>query len=198
MKEGGSRRENRSGAGWCCPILAPRLLDPPRGNGRSPQPSEWSIGIDSRRKTRLPASRFSRKRVCNWFEKEGGRGGGTLALTDVILIEFVQRFQSRDRRLVYRELPGDVLARLPRGLLPLPLACLVPAWLPALRTLSGAKLARAAMIRRLLPGLAAPRTLATPSIRHGHHAAPRILPLRLWSLVERTVPGSKYFTLIVD
>lgn len=109
----------------------------------------------------------------------GWEGEGTLALTDVILIEFVQRFQSRDRRLVYRELPGDVLARLPRGLLPLPLACLVPAWLPALRALSGAKLARTAMIRRLLPGLAASRALATPSIRHGHHAAPRILPLRL-------------------
>ena len=102
-----------------------------------------------------------------------------MALTDVILIEFVQRFQSRDRRLVYRELPGDVLARLPRGLLPLPLARLVPAWLPALRTLSGAKLARAAMIRRLFTGLAAPRPLPTPSIRHGHHAAPRILTLGL-------------------
>lgn len=108
-----------------------------------------------------------------------GAGGGTLALTNVILIEFVQRFQPRDRRFVYRELPRDVLARLPRGLLPLPRGGLVPAWLPALRALSGAKLAGTAMIRRLLSGFAASGTLGTPSIRNRHHAAPRILTLRL-------------------
>lgn len=79
MKEGGSRRENRSGAGWCCPILAPRLLDPPRGNGRSPQPSEWSIGIDSRRKTRLRVA-FQSQASLQLVRKGRGAGWGNVGL----------------------------------------------------------------------------------------------------------------------
>lgn len=108
-----------------------------------------------------------------------------MPLTTVILVELIQGFQSRDRRLVYREFPGHILAGLPRGLLPrsrrLRLLQALLRRLPAFRSLT-------ARVRRFFPRLAASRTLGASSVRHGHHTAPGIIPFWFRAFVERTVP----------
>lgn len=132
------------------------------------------------------------------------RGLASLSpLTAVVLIELVQRLEPGDRRLVYRKLPRDVLARLPRGLLPgtaaRSLLARAPALLPALRPtlLPRDRFRRvaAAMDRRVPARVPATWTLPAarcpPIGRQRDHAAPGILALRLRSLVERAVPVAR-------
>lgn len=110
-----------------------------------------------------PTRRCVRTRIAPWLltENESSRFS---PLTAVVLIELVQRLEPGDRRLVYRELPGDVLAGLPRGLLPgparLPLApALLPALGPARLPRGGRLRVAAAMMRGVLARVPAARTL---------------------------------------
>lgn len=111
----------------------------------------------------------------------------------MVLIELVQRLESRDRRLVYRKLPRHVLAGLSRGiLLPWPTRLSPAAIMSAFRSalLSGRGFRAAAMIRRVLARVPAAWTLGAAPVLW--HAAPGVFTFRLRPLVERTVSGARH------
>lgn len=114
-------------------------------------------------------------------------------LTTVVLIELVQRLKPRDRRFVYRELPGHVFAGLSRGvLLPRPTRLSSDTFMSALRsTLLPWRGFCAATMTRVLTRVPATWTLGADSILW-YHAAPRILTLRLGSLIERAVSIARH------
>lgn len=75
--QGGINLEEKidQGPGWCRSILAPRLLYPPRGNGGSPQPSEWSLVSTPMSNATRRVSVAILKSISIGSKRKGGLGG---------------------------------------------------------------------------------------------------------------------------
>jgi len=113
----------------------------------------------------------------------------------MVLIKFVQRFEPRDRCLVYRKLPRHIFTGLSRRVLLSGPARLSPTTIlmSALRStlLPRCGLRAATMIRRVLARVSAAWTLgAAPVLRY--HTTPRIFTLWLRSLIEWAVSTARH------